>query len=210
MTVIRFLDATFSIIGLVLFLPLLLILALLVKLTSKGPVLYRQRRVGLHGREFEVYKFRSMYTNAEQKGLLTVGGKDNRITRVGYYLRRYKLDELPQLLNVLKGDMSLVGPRPEVKRYVALYNEEQKRVLSVRPGVTDYASIAFRNENEILGRAANPEEMYIKEIMPRKIELNFLYIDNRNVKNYLSIIFKTIVTSIKATGESTGKLQKQL
>lgn len=177
--------------------PVFIILACIIKLTSKGPVFYLQSRVGKDGRDFHVYKFRSMYTNSDKKGLLTVGGKDNRVTSIGYYLRRYKLDELPQLINVLKGDMSLVGPRPEVRKYVDLYNEDQRKVLTVLPGITDYASIAFRNENELLGKAADPEEMYIKEIMPKKIELNFSYINNRSIKEYFSIIFRTIVTSVR-------------
>jgi len=138
-----------------------------------------------------------MYTGADKKGLLTVGGKDNRITKVGFYLRKYKLDELPQLLNVLKGDMSIVGPRPEVRKYVDLYSAEQLRVLSVRPGITDYASIEYRNENDLLAEAESPEKMYIQEIMPKKIELNFKYINNRSIGSYFKIIFQTIITSIK-------------
>jgi lipopolysaccharide/colanic/teichoic acid biosynthesis glycosyltransferase len=197
MDIIRLLDFTFSLIGLILLAPVLLVLACIIKLTSKGPVFYMQKRVGKHGRDFEVVKFRSMYTDADKNGYITVGGKDKRITQIGYYLRKYKLDELPQLLNVLKGEMSIVGPRPELKRYVDLYNTEQRKVLNVLPGITDYASIAYRNENEILGMAADPEEMYVKEIMPKKIELNFSYINNRNLKEYFTIIWRTISTSVK-------------
>ena len=197
MDIIRVLDFTFSLIGLIILAPVLLVLAAIIKMSSKGPVFYMQSRVGKHGKDFRVFKFRSMFTDADKKGLLTVGGKDNRITPIGYYLRKYKLDELPQLLNVLRGEMSIVGPRPEVRRYVDLYNTEQRQVLTVLPGITDYASIAFRNENEILGMAANPEEMYVKEIMPKKIELNFSYINNRSTKEYFTIIWQTVLTTLK-------------
>jgi lipopolysaccharide/colanic/teichoic acid biosynthesis glycosyltransferase len=196
MKAIRLLDYMFSLAGLIALSPVFLLVALLVKLTSKGPIFYLQNRVGKDGKDFKVYKFRTMYTNADKKGLLTVGGKDNRVTSIGYYLRKFKLDELPQLLNVLAGDMSIVGPRPEVRRYVDLYTAEQRRVLSVRPGITDYASIAYRNENDLLAMAQNPEEMYIQEILPRKIELNFNYINNRSIKTYFKIIIKTLSTSV--------------
>lgn len=138
-----------------------------------------------------------MYANADKKGLLTVGEKDNRITKAGYYLRKFKLDELPQLFNVLAGDMSVVGPRPEVRRYVDLYSEEQRKALRVLPGITDYASIFYRNENDLLARTSNPEEFYVNEIMPKKIEMNFIYINNRTIKEYLKIIIKTVFTSAK-------------
>ena len=197
MDIIRVLDFTFSLIGLVILAPVLLVLAAIIKISSKGPVFYMQSRVGKHGKDFRVFKFRSMFTDADKKGLLTVGGKDNRITPIGYYLRKYKLDELPQLLNVLTGEMSIVGPRPEVRRYVDLYSAEQRQVLTVLPGITDYASIAFRNENEILGMAADPEEMYVKEIMPKKIELNFSYINNRSTKEYFTIIWQTFLATVR-------------
>jgi lipopolysaccharide/colanic/teichoic acid biosynthesis glycosyltransferase len=196
MKVITLLDYVFSLIGLIILSPVFLLVALLVKVTSKGPVFFRQNRVGKDGRDFKVYKFRTMYTDADKKGLLTVGGKDKRVTSVGYYLRKFKLDELPQLLNVLAGDMSLVGPRPEVRKYVDLYTIEQRKVLSVRPGITDYASIEYRNENDLLATATNPEEMYVEDIMPKKIALNFNYINNRSVKTYFEIIFKTVATSV--------------
>jgi lipopolysaccharide/colanic/teichoic acid biosynthesis glycosyltransferase len=196
MKVITLLDYVFSLIGLIILSPVFLLVALLVKVTSKGPVFFRQNRVGKDGRDFKVYKFRTMYTDADKKGLLTVGGKDKRVTSVGYYLRKFKLDELPQLLNVLAGDMSLVGPRPEVRKYVDLYTIEQRKVLSVRPGITDYASIEYRNENDLLATATNPEEMYIEDIMPKKIALNFNYINNRSVRAYFEIIFKTVATSV--------------
>jgi lipopolysaccharide/colanic/teichoic acid biosynthesis glycosyltransferase len=196
MDLIRLLDFTFSLIGLILLAPLLLVLACIIKLSSKGPVFYMQSRVGKNGEDFRLFKFRSMCTDADRNGYITVGGKDKRITAAGYYLRKYKLDELPQLINVLKGEMSIVGPRPELRRYVDLYNVEQRRVLDVLPGITDYASIAYRNENEVLGAAANPEEMYVREIMPKKIELNFSYINNRNLKEYFTIIWQTITSAV--------------
>jgi lipopolysaccharide/colanic/teichoic acid biosynthesis glycosyltransferase len=194
---IRILDISLSLIGLLIVMPVLLVISIIIKLTSKGPVFYRQTRVGKNGRDFRLYKFRSMFVDADKRGLLTVGERDSRITGIGYFLRKYKLDELPQLLNVLGGDMSLVGPRPEVRRYVNLYNDEQKKVLSVLPGITDYASITFRNENELLGNTTDPEALYINEIMPKKIELNFSYINNQSMKKYFTIIFQTIISSLK-------------
>lgn len=197
MDAIRVLDILLSILGLVFFLPFILIVALLVKVTSNGPIFYLQNRVGKNEGDFKVFKFRTMTTGADSKGFLTVGGKDNRVTKVGYYLRKFKIDELPQLINVLKGDMSIVGPRPEVRKYVEMYSSDQKRALQVLPGITDYASIAFRNENELLATATNPEDYYIKVIMPKKIELNFIYINNRSVNEYLKIIGKTIIAAVK-------------
>jgi lipopolysaccharide/colanic/teichoic acid biosynthesis glycosyltransferase len=199
MDLIRCLDFLFSLVGLIILSPVFLLVALLVKLTSKGPVFFKQTRVGKDGKDFKVYKFRSMYVDADKRGLLTVGGKDNRVTATGYYLRKFKIDELPQLINVIKGEMSLVGPRPEVRRYVDMYSEHQLRALKVLPGITDYASIEYRNENELLAMAKNPEEFYVKEIMPKKIELNFKYIDNRSIPQYFKIITKTVVTSIKGS-----------
>ena len=197
MDAIRLSDFVFSFICLVVMLPILLLVAIAIKLTSKGPVFFNQVRVGKNGTDFTLLKFRTMQVNADNKGLLTVGGRDARITPLGYYLRKFKIDELPQIINVLKGEMSIVGPRPEVRRYVDLYNQEQRKVLKVLPGITDYASIAYRNENELLAGAADPEYLYIHEIMPRKIELNATFITNRNLKEYFNIIFKTVITSIK-------------
>ena len=197
MDAIRWFDFAFSIVALIILFPFFVLLALFIKLSSKGPVFFRQSRVGKGGKEFELYKFRSMYVNAHEKGLLTVGGKDNRITAIGFYLRKYKLDELPQLVNVLKGEMSMVGPRPEVKKYVDLYTEAQRRVLEVRPGITDNASIVFRNENDLLATAADPEEFYINVVMPKKIELNYEFINNRSIQQYFKIIIKTIRTSLR-------------
>ena len=190
---IRFFDIIFSVVGLLLLSPFFLIIYILIRCESKGGGLYCQQRVGKDGRLFGLYKFRSMRTGSDKKGLITVGGHDSRITRMGYFIRKYKIDELPQLWNVLKGDMSLVGPRPEVKKYVDLYTEEQRRVLSVRPGITDYASIEYVDENEILGKADNPDRVYVEEIMPAKIKLNMCYIENRSLKEYFKIIGLTFI-----------------
>jgi len=190
----RIFDFTTSLIGLIIISPILLFIALFISLESKGGVFYKQKRVGKGNKDFYVYKFRSMIVDADKKGLLSIGkdGKDPRVTKVGYIIRKYKLDELPQLLNVLKGDMSLVGPRPEVRKYVELYTEEQKQVFKVRPGITDIASIKFRNENDLLSQSPNPEEYYIKEIMPQKLTLNLEYIKTRTFFGDIKLIFKTI------------------
>ena len=190
---IRFFDIIFSAVGLLLLSPFFLIIYILIRCESKGGGFYCQQRVGKDGRMFGLYKFRSMRTGSDKKGLITVGGHDSRITRMGYFIRKYKIDELPQLWNVLKGDMSLVGPRPEVKKYVDLYTEEQRRVLSVRPGITDYASIEYVDENEILGKADDPDRVYVEEIMPAKIKLNMRYIENRSLKEYFKIIGLTFI-----------------
>ena len=173
-------------------LPVLLLIGILVMSESRGGIFYRQERIGKGEKPFMLYKFRTMYPNSDRKGLLTVGNRDSRITRVGYYLRRYKLDELPQLLNVLIGDMSLVGPRPEVKKYVDLYTPEQRKVLSIRPGVTDWASLTYINENEILAKSDHPEQTYIEEIMPQKLALNLEYVEKQSFYTDLKIIGKTI------------------
>lgn len=188
----RLFDISASFFGLLLLSPLFLIVALCVGLTSRGGVFYVQTRVGRYGRDFRLYKFRSMRTGSDAKGLLTVGGKDGRITPVGYFIRKYKIDELPQLFNVLKGDMSLVGPRPEVRKYVALYNSEQMRVLSARPGITDPASIKYRNENDLLAQAGDSERFYVEKIMPDKLKINLEYMDNRSFFKDLSVIFRTV------------------
>lgn len=194
---IRFFDFFFTVLGLIILSPLFLIVAIWIKLDSSGPVFYKQTRVGRNNKDFKLLKFRSMVTDADKKGLITVGGRDPRVTQSGYFIRKYKLDELPQLLNVLIGDMSLVGPRPEVRKYVDLYNETQRKVLSVKPGITDYASIEYIDENEILGKAENPEKVYIEQIMPEKIKYNMKYIQNRSVKEYFKIIFLTIGKIVK-------------
>lgn len=188
----RLFDIFCSTMGIICLSPLFIVLWLAIKLESKGPALFKQTRVGRHNVDFKLFKFRSMYVNAEARGQLTVGMRDPRITRIGYYLRKYKLDELPQLFNVLKGDMSLVGPRPEVRRYVDLYTQEQMKVLSVRPGITDYASIKFINENELLAAAENPEAYYISHIMPEKLELNLQYINSNVFFKDIGLIFKTL------------------
>lgn len=194
---IRFFDILFSLLGLLLLFPAFLLLYLAICLESKGSGFYKQLRVGRGSRDFYVYKFRSMRVGADKKGLITVGGRDPRITRIGYFIRKYKLDELPQLFNVLKGDMSIVGPRPEVRKYVDLYTEEQQRVLSVRPGITDYASIEYVDENLILGKAEEPDKAYVELIVPDKIKYNMKYINNQSLKEYFKIIFLTFWSIIR-------------
>lgn len=188
----RSFDILSSGLGLLLISPILLIVSLAITLSSKGGVFYKQSRVGLNGVNFNILKFRTMFTGSDKKGLLTVGDRDPRVTHIGYYLRKYKLDELPQLINVLIGDMSLVGPRPEVSKYVNLYSKEDRVVLSIKPGITDYASIYFRNENEILNSSSNPEKKYIEEVMPLKLELNKKYIKEKGLLTDLKIIFMTL------------------
>lgn len=192
----RLFDIFFSLIGLIILFPFFAIIALMIVIDSPGGIFYKQKRVGKDNIDFYLFKFRSMGTDADKNGLLTVGARDNRITRMGYFLRKYKIDELPQLLNVLLGDMSLVGPRPEVRKYVDLYNDEQQQVLNVKPGLTDYASIQYSNESELLGKAENPEKVYIDEILPAKLKLNIKYIEERGFANDLKIIFKTITKII--------------
>ena len=189
---IRFFDILFSFLGILFLSPVFLFLYIAIRLERKGGGFYKQLRVGRGGTDFYVYKFRSMRIGADKQGLITVGGRDPRITRIGYFIRKYKLDELPQLFNVLKGDMSLVGPRPEVRKYVELYTEEQRRVLSVRPGITDYASIEYVDENTILGQAEDADKAYVEQILPDKICYNMKYIERRSVKEYFKIIFLTI------------------
>jgi lipopolysaccharide/colanic/teichoic acid biosynthesis glycosyltransferase len=188
----RAFDIICSFIGILILSPVFLILYLAVVVNSGFPAFYLQTRVGRHNKDFKLFKFRTMYKDADKKGLLTVGGRDPRITTVGYFLRKYKLDELPQLFNVLFGSMSLVGPRPEVRKYVDMYNAEQRKVLSVKPGITDYASLDYINENEILARSATPEETYIKEVMPEKLQLNMKYISEAGLATDLKIILRTI------------------
>ncbi|KIO46700.1 MULTISPECIES: sugar transferase [Porphyromonadaceae] len=194
---IRFFDLFFSLVGLIVLFPLFIVIAVCIVLDSRGGVFFRQVRVGKNGNDFRLYKFRSMAKGADRKGLITVGENDSRVTRVGRFLRKYKLDELPQLLNVFCGDMSLVGPRPEVRKYVDLYTREQRKVLSVLPGITDYASIEYIDENRILGQASNPDKAYVELIMPDKIRYNMKYIDRRSVKEYFKIIFLTCIKIIR-------------
>lgn len=187
----RLFDILFSLLGLIILSPFLLFISLLVGFTSKGGVFYLQERIGKNQKPFKLFKFRTMRVNSDSKGLITIGGRDPRITAVGYYLRKYKIDELPQLLNVFFGTMSLVGPRPEVRKYVELYNEEQKKVLALKPGITDYASLEYFSENELLAKSVNPEETYIKEVMPAKLKLNKKYIAEAGLLTDLKIIFRT-------------------
>ncbi|UTW62641.1 sugar transferase [bacterium SCSIO 12741] len=188
----RLADLIFSFLGLLFLWPLLVLIGLAVYFTSKGPIFFHQQRVGKWNRDFYLIKFRTMKVDSESKGQLTVGMADSRITSVGKYLRAWKLDELPQLINVFKGDMSLVGPRPEVRKYVRLYSHEQLKVLSVLPGITDYASIEYSNENELLEKADDPEQFYIDTIMPDKIRLNQKFIENPGFLNYIRVILLTI------------------
>lgn len=187
----RIFDVTASGLGLILLSPLFLIMAIWIKADSPGPVFYRQTRVGRGNRDFRLFKFRSMKVGADKKGLITVGGRDPRVTRSGYYIRKYKLDELPQLINVFKGDMSLVGPRPEVRKYVDLYTPEQLHVLDVRPGITDLASIRYRNENELLEQAGDPEQYYREVVMQDKLRINSEYMADRSFFKDIKIIFLT-------------------
>jgi lipopolysaccharide/colanic/teichoic acid biosynthesis glycosyltransferase len=193
----RAFDLLLSAFGLLLISPLLLVCGAWVLLDSRGPVFYSQDRVGRKGAIFKLIKFRSMKSGSDRSGLLTVGGRDARITRSGYYLRKYKLDELPQLFNVLMGDMSLVGPRPEVPKYVALYTPQQLEVLSLRPGITDWASLKYFDENELLGNAENPEQVYIEEIMPAKLSINLEYVKNRSLLGDCEIILLTLLRIVK-------------
>lgn len=193
---IRLFDILFSVLGLILLSPIFIVLYIIIRTGSKGGAFYVQERIGKDGRPFMLYKFRTMHVGADSEGLLTIGKDDNRITRVGYFLRKTKIDELPQLLNVLKGDMSLVGPRPEVRKYVDLYTEEQRKVLSVRPGITDYASIEYVNENELLSKASDPDRVYIEEVMPDKIKLNMKYLEHYTMQEYFRIIFLTLKSLI--------------
>ena len=187
----RFFDLVASGLGLLVLSPLFLILAVWIKCDSKGPVFYRQVRVGRNNRDFRLYKFRSMRVGSDKRGLITIGGHDPRVTRSGYYIRRYKLDELPQLINVFVGDMSLVGPRPEVRKYVDLYTPEQIHVLDVRPGITDLASIRYRNENELLEQVDDPERYYVDEIMQDKLRINLEYVAHHSFATDILLIINT-------------------
>lgn len=188
----RIFDVMMAITGIIMILPLLMIISIVVILDSSGGVIYSQNRVGRNKINFQLFKFRTMKKGADHGSLLTIGNHDQRITKSGYWLRKYKLDELPQLFNVLIGDMSFVGPRPEVMKYVALYDDQQQRILSVKPGLTDWASLAFIDEDELLGTAKNPETFYIQHIIPLKINHNLKYIDHHNLWIDIKIIFLTI------------------
>lgn len=193
----RLFDILCSLTGIFLLTPVFILIALAIIVNSGTPVLYFQVRVGKGNKDFRLFKFRTMYTDADKKGLLTVGGRDPRITPVGYYLRKFKLDELPQLFNVLIGNMSLVGPRPEVRKYVEMYTPLQKQVLNVKPGITDYASLEYINENELLAKSSDPEQTYINEVMPAKLQLNMKYIEETGLGTDLYIILRTIIKIVK-------------
>ncbi|PIY02678.1 MAG: glycosyl transferase [Bacteroidetes bacterium CG_4_10_14_3_um_filter_31_20] len=188
----RFTDIFLSFLAILVLLPFMFVISLIVNFESIGGFFYFQQRVGKNGKDFKLIKFRTMYVGADKNGLITVGTNDKRITGFGKFLRKFKLDELPQLFNVIIGDMSIVGPRPEVRKYVNLYNSEQLKVLSVHPGLTDYASIIYIEENKILSESDDPEKMYVEKIMPHKLELNLKYIKNQTIFTDLKIIFKTI------------------
>lgn len=192
----RLLDIIICFIASLLLAPVWIILPLLIVIDSEGNPFYVQKRVGKDSKDFNLLKFRTMYAGTDKKGLLTVGDNDRRITRIGYFLRKYKLDELPQLFNIIKGDMSIVGPRPEVRKYVQLYNEHQRNVLKVRPGLTDYASIEYIAESELLAQSDDPEYTYIQDIMPKKIELNLKYIENQSLRLDFELIIKTLLKII--------------
>ena len=194
---IRVFDVVFSGIGLIVLSPIFSIIYVLIRIESKGGGFYVQQRVGLNGEPFRLYKFRSMRQNADKGSLITVGNRDPRITRMGYFIRKYKIDELPQLWNVFIGDMSLVGPRPEVERYTRLYTPEQRKVLSVRPGITDWASIEYVDENMILGQAKDPDKVYVEQIIPDKIRYNMKWIENKGVVEYFKIIFCTFLKIVR-------------
>ena len=194
---IRLCDILFSFFGLLFLSPLFIIVAIWIVLDNPGPVFYRQQRVGKDNKDFGLLKFRSMRVGADKMSLITIGDRDPRVTRAGYYIRKYKLDELPQLWNVLVGEMSLVGPRPEVRRYVDTYTPEQQKVLSVRPGITDHASIEYIDENRLLAQSADPDKTYIEEVIPAKIALNMRYINHQTLGEYLKIIFLTFAKIIR-------------
>jgi len=188
----RTFDIIMALLALIILSPVFIVVSIAIIIDSKGGIIYSQKRVGRFGREFNLLKFRTMVADADKKGLLTVGVKDSRITKTGYFLRKNKLDEIPQLINIIMGDMSVVGPRPEVMKYVKLYNEEQKKVLNVRPGLSDLASLEYINENEVLARYPNPEQAYIEIIMPHKLQLNLDYIRHQSMALDLKIILRTL------------------
>ncbi len=189
----RIFDIVFSLFGLIVLSPFLLLISLLITMGSKGGVFFIQKRVGRNNKDFKLIKFRTMRAHSEHKGLFTIGQRDPRVTRIGYFLRKYKIDEFPQLINVLKGDMSIVGPRPEVRKYVELYTPDQSLVLTVRPGITGLASLEYVHENKILGESDNPEQTYLRVMMPRKLELNLEYVESASFRTDLKLILKTFM-----------------
>jgi len=192
----RLFDVVFSLIGMILLFPILLLISILIKLDSKGPILFIQGRVGKNNKDFNIFKFRTMRVLSDKKGLLTLGNNDSRITKMGYVLRRYKIDEFPQLINILKGDMSFVGPRPELRYYVNFYNDDDMKIFEVRPGITGLASLKYRNEVELLKAAKDPEAFFIKTIIPDKLKYNKAYISKQNFFFDLKLIGLTIIKVI--------------
>ncbi|MDA9344141.1 sugar transferase [Algibacter sp.] len=192
----RLFDVVLSVIGILLLFPILLLISILIKLDSKGPILFIQGRVGKNNKDFKIFKFRTMRVQSDKKGLLTLGNNDSRITKMGYVLRRYKIDEFPQLINILKGDMSFVGPRPELRYYVNFYNDDDMKIFEVRPGITGLASLKYRNEVELLKAAKDPEAFFIKTIIPDKLKYNKAYISKQNFFFDLKLILLTIVKVI--------------
>lgn len=188
----RIFDIFFALAGLLVLLPLFFVIGSIIILDSRGGVFFIQKRVGQYNKDFNLIKFRTMRLGSDKKGLITIGNNDSRITTFGLFLRKFKIDEFPQLLNVIYGDMSLVGPRPEVRKYVNLYSKKHLQVLNAKPGITDYASIEFRNENELLAKVESPNEFYINEILPKKLELNLYYIENMSIISDIRIIISTI------------------
>jgi len=198
----RIFDFIFALMGLVFLFPLLLIIAIVIKIDSKGPVLFIQERVGQYNKTFNIYKFRTMYVKSQKKGLLTIGDKDSRVTKIGYFLRKYKIDEFPQLINIIKGDMSFVGPRPELRYYVNFYNPEDLVIFELKPGITGLASLEYRNEVELLKNAKDPEAFFINTIIPDKLRFNKLYLKQRNFLFDLKLIFITIYRVVIHTKKS--------
>jgi lipopolysaccharide/colanic/teichoic acid biosynthesis glycosyltransferase len=192
----RIFDILVSVIVLIIFLPVGVVIGCWIAFESRGGIFYRQERIGKNGIPFKIYKFRSMRKNADKHGKITVGMRDPRITKSGYFIRTYKIDEFPQFINVLVGDMSIVGPRPEVKEYVDLYTEEQRKILQVKPGITDYASLEYFKENEVLGASDDPHKTYIEEIMPAKLELNKRYLNKPSLVQDIKIVWKTFLKII--------------
>ncbi|WP_203258707.1 sugar transferase [Hyunsoonleella ulvae] len=188
----RIFDFLFAFLGLVLLFPLLIIIAVFIKLDSKGPILFIQTRVGQHNKEFNIYKFRTMYLKSQKKGLLTIGDNDSRVTKIGYFLRKYKIDEFPQLINIIKGDMSFVGPRPELRYYVNFYTEDDMVIFKLKPGITGLASLEYRDEVELLKKVKDPEKYFIETIIPDKLSYNKRYLKQQNFLFDIKLIFKTV------------------
>lgn len=203
----RLFDIVFALLGLVLTLPLFAVIALLIKRDSEGPVFYRAPRVGKDGKPFKMLKFRTMVANADKIGGPSTANDDPRITRVGRFLRRYKLDELPQLINVLKGEMSFVGPRPEVQQYVDMYTEEEKAILTVKPGITDWASLWNSDEGAVLAGSPDPEKAYLELIRPTKIKLQLEYVRRRSFLTDLGILLRTVMAVVcRSTSPAVSEL----